>query len=44
MTIAERTYFVPDVVFIRGVGRNPDPEVVTTSGFKRLNGRHREPR
>ena len=36
MAIAERALFVLDLVFIRGVGRNSDPEVITTSGFERL--------
>jgi hypothetical protein len=37
MAVSERALFVLDVVFIRGVGRKPDPEVMTTSGFKRLH-------
>ena len=41
MAIAKGALLVLDAVFIRSVGRNPDPEVVTTSGFKGLNRRHR---
>jgi hypothetical protein len=41
MAIAERPLFILDLVFVRSVGRKPDPEVVTTSGFERLNRRHR---
>ena len=44
MAISERALFVLDVVFVRGVGRNPNPEVVTTSGFEGLNRRHRDTR
>src|SRR6478609_3208502 len=39
--LAKRALLVLDAVFIRGVGRNADPEVVTTSGFEGLYRRHR---
>jgi hypothetical protein len=34
MAVAERALFVLEFVFIGSVGRQPDPEVMTTSGFE----------
>src|SRR5689334_6059834 len=40
VAISERALLVLDVAFVRGVGRNSNPEVMATSGFKRLHRRH----
>src|SRR6202012_1490183 len=44
MAITERTDLVLDLVLIGRIGRNPDPEVVTTSGLQCLHRRHGVPR
>src|SRR6476660_10008259 len=44
MAITERTDLVLDRVLIGRVGRNPDPELVTTSGLQCLHRRHGGPR